>query len=288
MLIVGCRKGEVIAKKVARLLKAEYSSLQADKFPDNELHVRYNTNVKGKDVVLVQSFFGDVNDLLMEVVFAAYTAKDLKAKSVRLVATYFPYFRQDKRFKEGECISIEVVGKMLDKCLDEFIVVNPHLHRKKSLREIFKTKTKLLTTIDMIYDYLDKRARGDVIIGPDRESKQWIARLAKRLGSRFIILDKKRFNADKVAINSGKLRNLKGKNIVVVDDMVSTGHTLLEVAKHLKRAGANNILFVCTHGLFYNDSVNKIREYGKIVASNTVENKAAVLDVSKLIADNLR
>ncbi len=289
MLIIGCKRGVGIAKRVARRLNAEYSSLDVKKFPDNEIYVKFNTNLRGKDVVLVQSFFPEVNELLMEAIFAAYTARDLGARRVRLVATYFPYFRQDKRFNKGECISIEVIGKMLDKCLDEFIVINPHMHRKKSLSEIFRIKTRLLTTMDLIDAYLENKIDNSyVFIGPDKESRQWIERLAKRFHARSIILNKKRFNATKVRVDASRMRGLNGKNAVILDDMVSTGHTLLETARNLKRQGVNKIMFITTHGLFLNDSLEKLRNYGKVIATNTIDNKAARIDVSRLIAENLR
>ncbi len=288
MLIIGCSKGGEIARKVARRLKASYSELVVDKFPDNETYLMFNTNLKGRDVVLVQSFFPNVNDLLIEVILAAYTAKDLGAKKIRLVATYFPYFRQDKRFNSGECVSIEAIGKMVDRCFDEIIVINPHLHRKKSLRDVFKIKSRELKTTDLIHDYLEGKIDGNyVFVGPDRESGQWINKIARRFKAKAIVLEKTRFNASKVKVSNNKLDGLKGKNVVVYDDMVSTGHTLLETAKGLKKARIKKMLFVCTHGLFLNDSLDKLKKYGNVVSTNTVKNKAAKIDVSGLIADAL-
>ncbi len=288
MIIVGCSKGGEIAKRVARILKKEYSQLTVNKFPDDELYIKFETDIRDKDVVLVQSFYGDVNDLLIEVIFAAYTAKDLGARDVRLVASYFPYFRQDNRFNDGECISIEVIGKLLDNCVDEFIVINPHLHRKHSLNQVFNIKTKLLLTDDLIYQYLKGKTNGHVFVGPDGESSQWVCKIAEKLSSECIVLEKKRFNATKVSVDTSKLSSLKGKNVVVLDDMVSTGNTLIEAAKGLKKAGVKKILFITTHGLFLNDSLGRLRKYGEIVATNTVKNKAAKIDVSGLIADSLR
>lgn len=288
MIIIGCSKGREIAKIVARTLKKEYSQLTVKKFPDDELYIKFETDVKGKDVVLVQSFYGDVNDLLLEVLFAAHTARDLGAKNIKLAASYFPYFRQDYRFNAGECISIEVIGKLLDNCLDEFIVINPHLHRKHSLNQVFNIKTKLLVTDDLIFEYLKNKVKGYVFVGPDGESSQWVCKIAEKLNSECIVLEKKRFNATKVSVDTSNLGRLKGKNVVVLDDMVSTGNTLIEAAKGLKKAGVKKILFVTTHGLFLNDSLNKIKKYGQVIATNTVKNSVDKIDVSGLIADSLR
>ncbi|MCH8329209.1 MAG: ribose-phosphate diphosphokinase, partial [Nanoarchaeota archaeon] len=137
MIIIGCSKGTHLAGKIARKLKSPYSNLEVKKFPDGELKVRFTSNVHGKDVVLVQSFYGNVNDCIVEVIFAAETAKDLGAKKVFLAAPYFPYFRQDKRFKSGQCISIEVMARLMSKYFNKVFIIDPHLHRETKLSHLF-------------------------------------------------------------------------------------------------------------------------------------------------------
>src|SRR3989338_5704782 len=124
MIIIGCSGGRHIAAKIAKRLTKPYSELKVKRFPDSEVYVRYMGDVKGKDIVLVQSFYGCINDCVIEAIFAAETAKDLGAKSVALAAPYFAYLRQDSRFNAGECISIKAIGKLFSRYFNKIIVVD--------------------------------------------------------------------------------------------------------------------------------------------------------------------
>src|SRR3989338_10838538 len=145
MLVIGCSHGKHIAPKIAKLNAYPYSELEVTHFPDSEIKLRYKVDVKGKEVALVQSFYGNVNECVIEILFAAETARDLGAKKIILVAPYFPYLRQDKRFNPGECISLQTIAKNMDEDLDEICIIDPHLHREKTLKHIFKIKANKLT-----------------------------------------------------------------------------------------------------------------------------------------------
>src|SRR3989338_4972094 len=126
MIIIGCSHGRHLGNKIAKKLKAAYSGLEAKKFPDGEIKIRFLADVKGKDVALVQSFYCDsdwhINDSIVEAIFAAETAKELGAKRVILVAPYFPYLRQDERFKVGEGVSLKIISGLVDKYFDKIFV----------------------------------------------------------------------------------------------------------------------------------------------------------------------
>ena len=156
MIIISCSHGKHLAKKIANKLKKPYSQLEVKKFPDGEIYIRFLKNIKNKIVVLIQSFYDEINDNLIEVIFAAYTAKDLGAKKVFLVAPYFPYLRQDKRFKQGECINLKGTAKLIDNCIDKIFIIDPHLHRETALAHIFKTKSVKLTSNPFIASYIKK------------------------------------------------------------------------------------------------------------------------------------
>jgi ribose-phosphate pyrophosphokinase len=289
MIIIGCSKGKQIAKEVAKKLKKPYSKLKVKKFPDNELYVRFLTEIKGKKIVLFQSFYGNINDLLVEVIFAAYTAKELGARSVVLVAPYFPYFRQDTRFNQGECISIEVVGKIFNKCLNEIYIIDPHLHREKSLSHVFDIKAHRLSTDPLIADYIKKNIKNPLLVGPDIESYKWAEKSAKIIGCESVILRKNRISSRKVEVKINKKISLKDKNLVIVDDMISTGHTLLQTIKGLKKFKPKAIYCIAVHGIFVENALNKLRKASaKVVTSNTIPNSAVKIDVSRLIVEKLK
>ena len=244
--------------------------------------------MSNKNVVLVQSFYRSISDCIIEAIFAAKTAQELGAKKVVLVAPYFPYLRQDKRFHRGESISQKIMAGLIDKYFDAIHLMDPHLHRKNKLQKVFKIKSKKLTANSLIADYVKKQIKNPVIIGPDEESYKWAKNVANILGVNSFILNKKRYSSYHVEVRLNKKIDLKNKNAVIVDDIVSTGHTIIETAKILRKLGAKSIYCICVHGIFANDALNKLKKAGiKVVSTNTIPNKAAKIDVSGVISKNL-
>ena len=289
MIIIGCSNGKHLAEKIAKKLKAPYSELEVKKFPDGEIKIRFLSNVKGRVVVLVQSFYGAINDCVVEVIFAAETAKDLGAKKVLLMAPYFPYLRQDKRFKSGECISIEVIGKIMSRYLDKIFIIDPHLHRERTLSDIFSIKNEKLTANPYIADYIKKNIKNPLIVGPDWESYKWAQRVAKKIGCEHVILEKKRYSGRKVKVTLNKKIKIENKNIVFVDDIISTGNTIIEAVKNLRKLGAKKFNCIAVHGIFVENALEKLRKADvNVVTTNTIPNKVAKIDVSGLIAGALK
>ncbi len=288
MIIISCSNGKHLAKKVANRLKKPYSELSVEKFPDGELNLRFKTDVKNKKVVLVQSFYGDINDLIVEVLFAADTAKDLKAKSVSLVAPYFPYLRNDKRFRSGEAISLRVIADIMDKFLDEIYIIDPHLHREKTLGHIFKIKSHKLSACKKIADYIKKNIKKPLIIGPDWESYKWANKVASYINSESYIMGKKRISGRKVVVSFNKKIDVKGKNIVIIDDMISTGNTIIEAAKNLRKLGVKTITCICVHGIFAENALQKLNKAKiNVISTNTIPSAKSKIDVTDVIVEML-
>lgn len=289
MLIVSCSHGKHLGNAIAKKLGKKHLALIVDKFPDDELHIRFVSKLRNKDVVLVQSFYKNVSDCIVEVIFAAKTARDLGARKVTLVAPYFPYMRQDKRFHKGEAVSQRVIAGLMDKYFDAVYIMDPHLHRKNKLSNIFKIKSIRLTANPLIADYIEKNIKNPVIIGPDEESYKWAKSVAEMLGIESRILKKKRYSSYHVEVKLNKRIDLNNKSVVIVDDIVSTGHTILETIKILKRFGAKNIYCICVHGIFVNNALNKLNKAGiKVISTNTIPNKVAKIDVSGVISEILK
>lgn len=288
MIIVGLSKAKDLARKIARHLKAPYSELKSSHFPDGETNLRFMTEVKGKETVLVNSFHPQPNEAMIETIFAAETAKELGAKSVVLVVSYLAYMRQDKRFHPGECQSNKIMAKLMS-VADKIITVDPHLHRINSLNEIFKIKTVKLSANQAIADYIKKNIKNELIVGPDIESYQWAETIAEKIHLHAMVLKKKRYTAEVVRIKVKGNVDFKGKNVVIVDDMISTGHTIMEPAKQIKKKGAKKIYALCVHGLFVEGALEKMKKMGiEVLTTNTVENPAAKIDLSGVIAQALK
>tara|TARA_Y100000310_G_scaffold345846_1_gene471131 strand:+ start:25177 stop:26052 length:876 start_codon:yes stop_codon:yes gene_type:complete len=288
MLIISCSGGSHIGPKIARKLKAKHSKLFVEKFPDGELYLKYNVNLKKKKVVLVQSFYGNIQDQLMEVIFAAETAKDLGAKKVILVAPFFPYFRQDKRFHSGECISIKVIADIVDRSFDGVIVVDPHLHRQRDLHHVFAIKSKRLSANNKISEYIKKNIKDPILVGPDVESYKWAKKVGDKIGVESYIYKKKRYSSHHVKVKLNKKIDLKGRNVVIVDDMISTGHTMLETVYNLKRLKPKSISCICVHGIFIGKIIGLLKKEVNVVSSNTIYSKQSKIDVSGEICDALK
>lgn len=289
-IITTCGNSQKIAESIARKLKAKYSPLNISQFPDGDIYLKFNTDLKNKQLVIVQSFQPHSDMSLFDIIFAAETAKDLGAKKVILVAPYLSYMRQDKRFNPGEAVSSKIMAKLLNNSVDKIITIDPHLHRIPKLSKIFKIKNKTLTANPLIADYIKKHFKNEVVIGPDWESYQWAERIAKKIGVLATVLRKTRFSSRKVKVKMIKPIEIRNKNVVIVDDIISTGHTVAEAAKQAKKKGAKTVSAICVHGLFVENAVNKLKKAGvtKIISTNTIEHKTNKIDVSPLLIEELR
>lgn len=288
MLIISCSHGGHLGSRMAKKLRLHHSGIIVDKFPDNELRVKFNIDLKNQVVAMVQSFYGNISDCIIEVILAAKTAKELGARKIMLLAPYFPYMRQDKRFHSGEAISQEIIAELIGNHFDSVYLIDPHLHRTKKLENIFKIKSYNLTAASLIADYIKNNIKNPVIIGPDEESHKWAKNVAEILKADFRILKKMRYSSYHVKVKLDKKIDLKNKNAVIVDDIVSTGHTILETAKTLNSLGAKKIYCLCVHGIFADKALNRLNKAGiKIVSTNTIPSKAARIDVSGILGSSL-
>jgi ribose-phosphate pyrophosphokinase len=279
---------EQFARKLARRLKASYASLIADHFPDGELKLRIPLSVTGARVLLVHSFQPNPERALLQALFAIGACRQQGAKNVTLVAPYLGFLRQDKMFHPGEAMSNRIIAEALSRA-DRVVTMDPHLHRIKSLNQIFKTKTTTLTADGLIADALRKKHRNAIVMGPDGESSQWAADVAKQAGVDSVILKKKRYTATKVRVIVHSKIPLKGRNVVIVDDIISTGHTMLEPIKQLKKLGVRSVVCIGVHGVFANGALKKLRALGaKVEATNTIDNPVATIDVTGAFAEALR
>ena len=287
-VVISLSHGLHLGKNIASKLKAKHSELFMQKFPDDELRVRIETNVKGKEVYLVQSFYKEISDCLIETILAANTAKELGAKKIHLIAPYFPYLRQDKRFNSGEAVSQYIIAGLIDKCCDSVTILDPHLHRTKSLAEIFKAKTIKLTCNELIADYIKKNVKNAVCIGPDGESYKWAKFVGNMIGVESRVMTKTRYSSFHVEVKLNKPINLENKTVVIIDDIVSTGHTIIEASKLLRKMGAKKILCICVHAILVNDALKKFKkEKIELVSCNTIPNVKMKIDVSGMIGKSI-
>ena len=288
MLVIGCSGSHNLAKEIAKRLNANYADLVVDKFPDNEIRIRFSKSVKGGKVILVQSFYNNrysVNDKIVEVLFAAYTARELKAKKLFLVAPYLAYLREDKRFEKGESISAKIIAKLF-KIFDKVFIVEPHLHRFKKLKDFFPNAKKISVARE-ISDYIKKNFEDYILVGPDQESWQWVKDIAKYLPKPSVVVFKKeRIGPEKVRILKRKRKQKKKQEAIIIDDIISTGGTMLEAAKEAKKF-AKKICCLGIHGIFAKNSLSRLKKY-KVMSTNSIPSRVSKIDITESIVKELK
>jgi len=290
-IVLGGSASLYLAEKISRLLGAEFSPLVVRNFPDGETYVRIPVDVDGKRVALVQSMYRRPNEYLMEFVLAAKSLKELGATRVIGIIPYFPYTRQDSRFKPGEAVSARIVAELVEWAgVDSLITVDMHLHRFKSPSELFKVKVVNLSASGLLAKAAVEKfnLNNVVVVGPDEEAEQWASVAAKEIGAKHAVLTKERVGDEEVRVTGGV--NVGGRDALLVDDIVSTGGTLAEAAKHLLSMGARSVYAVCTHGILVSGAERKLYEAGisGFLFSDSVPSPYSEVSVAPIIAEALR
>jgi ribose-phosphate pyrophosphokinase len=290
MIVTSCGNSVTLAHKVATSLKIKFSPLTISSFPDGDIYLKFNTRLKGKTLIIINSFQPDSDTALFRCVVAAQTAKQLGAKKVILVAPYLAYMRQDTMFNYGESITSRIMANLLNQSIDVLITIDSHLHRYTSLKEIFKVPAKNLTANEVIGEYVQKKIKNPVIIGPDAESYQWAEVVASIAGCESSVFQKTRHSSRHVTEKMIKKIDMVGKNVVIVDDIISTGHTICEAAKKAMRSGAKSVTAIGVHGLLVEGAVAKMRKAGvsKVITTNCIEHETNKIDVASVLVDELK
>ncbi|MEM5790461.1 MAG: ribose-phosphate diphosphokinase [Candidatus Aenigmatarchaeota archaeon] len=273
-----------LARNIAKRLGAKFCRIEINYFPDNEVYIRFKENPKNKDIIIVHSLSENPNEKIIELLFSSLTAKELGAKRILGVIPYLAYMRQDKRFKKGECISAKILPKLIENSgIDAVFTLNPHLHRIKSLTEIFSIPVFELSCGKEIGEYIKKNFSGDwVLVGPDTESRNLIRNISETSGLDYIVLRKKRIGPKKVKILPSKIRISK-RNAIIIDDMTSTGETIIETIKELKKHGFKKFFCIVIH-LISEDFLIKVKKYCKAISTNSVQTKVSKIDVSEVFS----
>jgi len=291
-IILGGSSAQVLVIKVGRLLKASVLLPEIKRFPDGEKYVRITGDVNGKTVAVIQSFYHQPDEFLIEYFLMVDTLKDLGAKRVLGVVPYFAYARQDERFKPGEAVSFKIVTKLIEEVgTDEIYTVDTHLHRVEQLSEIFRIPAHNLTAVPLLAQYIKKNFEltNPIVIGPDEEAEQWAKVAAKELEAEYDVLEKERLGPSEVRIKTREL-DVKNRDIVIVDDIISTGGTMVEAIKMLKEHGAKNIIAACTHPILVQNALTKIYQAGAlaVIGTDTVPSSISFVSVAPVMAEALR
>jgi len=254
-------------------------------FPDGELYVRIDGDF-GDDAVIVGNAS---SDNFLRVAFLAGTARDLGARRVGLVAPYLAYMRQDSRFKPGEGVTASYFGRLLSSTVDWLVTVDPHLHRFDSLAGVYTIPTTIARAAPAIATWITASVEHPVLVGPDAESVQWVKAVAEHCGAPFLILEKTRRGDRDVSITSPD-GAWNGHTPVVIDDIVSTGQTMIEATRQLRAAGSAAPMCVGIHAVFADALHEALIGAGArgIVTCNTIPHATNQICIADPLADAVR
>lgn len=274
-----------MARNITRHLGAELGAFTVRHFPDGESYVRLLCDVEGQQAVVVCTLF-QPDDKILPLYYLSRLLKDSGAQSVTLVAPYLAYMRQDKVFNPGEAVTSEYFAALLSSAVDRLITIDPHLHRHVSMSEIYTIPCKAIHAAQLVSDWIRQNVVNPVLIGPDSESEQWVSEVAAKAGAPFLILEKVRHGDHDVDVSKPVVEPYSNHTPVLVDDIISTAHTMIETVGHLRVAGMAAPVCIGVHPVFAGNAYDDLVGAGaaEVVSCNTIQHSSNRIDVSELLA----
>ena len=269
-------------------LDIELGNVLIRHFPDGESYVRVESDCRDRDII-IQCTLTEPDARILPLFFLADTARELGARSVGLIAPYLAYMRQDKRFQVGESVSSRLFAQYLSARFDWLLTVDPHLHRFHALEDLYGIPCRVIHAAPALTSYIAQAIPNALLIGPDSESEQWVSAIAKMGDMPYQVLQKERRGDRDVSVSIPETSRWKHHTPVLIDDMISTGQTLIETIGHLKSAGLNAPICVSVHGLFSESADVRIMAAGaaRIVTTNSIVHRTNAIDLAPLIAEAL-
>ncbi len=266
--------------------------MEVRKFPDGETYIRIPVDVRGKGIIYVNSLQPHPNESLVETLLTLDAVRSQGAQEVIAVIPYMSYARQDEMFSSGEAVSVWTVGSLFRALkLDHVLTVDMHLHRIKEPERVFGSAFTNITGVHEISRFVRTNLtyRDRVVVGPDEESEQWAGVLSGELGVPYVVLEKRRISGTEVRIYEKEV-DVKGRDVIIVDDIISTGGTIIEAVKLLRQRGANRIAVTAVHPLLVGDAYHRLRELDLEVmaGTDTVLSPISVISIAPAIAGKLK
>ena len=283
--IISGKTSENLAKKLSKKIKANLVKSEIRVFPDGESKITLIGKISKKKSIVLQSIYPPVDTNLVQVLSLITKAKE-NSSEVIAVIPYMGYARQDREFLPGEIVTMKVLGKLFKSAgASKIIVVD--IHSSIGLKH-FSIKTKNVTAIPDLVGFFKKLSlKNPLVVSPDQGGKERAKKFAKEFNSDYIALEKTRDRkTGKVKIKTKNLEEVENRDLILVDDIISTGGSIIKATQFLKKQKCKRIYVACTHALLMNDAENKIKKAGvtRIISKNTIPGKTSKVDASKAIA----
>ena len=276
------------ARNLAEQLHLDYRQVDIHHFPDGESKLQLPATLAAH-LVICQTL-DRPNQKLVELMLAAAAARETGAKTITLVAPYLCYMRQDKAFQPGEVISQKVIGRFLADYFDAVVTVDAHLHRIKQLSQAIPLQSALnLNATAAMGQFLRDNCRQPLLVGPDAESEQWVAAIAREARLDYCIAQKNRLGDKHVDIRLPEYE-FAGRDVVLIDDVASTGHTLEKAATELISRAVASVSVLVTHALFADDACSRLEQAGvkNIWSCDSIPHSSNCLSLAPVLAAGLQ
>ncbi|MDE1769216.1 MAG: ribose-phosphate diphosphokinase [Thaumarchaeota archaeon] len=285
--VIGGTSSEDLAKKIAKKLKSKFIKCELRVFPDGESKITLEGTPNGK-VIVVQSIYPPVDSNLIRALALVSQARKFSSQ-VYVVIPYLGYARQDRAFLPGEIITMDLVAKMFKAAgASKIIVVD--IHSMIALDHLLIPATNVTAVGELVKYFKTLKLKDPLVVSPDKGGIERAKNFAKSFDTNFIYLDKHRDRkTGEVTIKSTNHHEVKGRDLIIVDDMISTGGSIMKAAQYLKKQKCGKVYACCTHALLIGDAEKKIKKAGvtKIISTNSVPCKTNNVDISPVIVKAL-
>ena len=279
MLIVSGSNSQDLAHRVSKLTNSKLVRTEFKKFPDGEIYVKLNNDVEGEDVFLINTQ-NNQNDSIIETIIMCDALNDEGARSINLVAPYLAYARQDKKFNKGESISIRAFAKIYSNICDSIFTINPH---ETHIESFFDIPFMYGDAVPELAKYVQNKLNNPVVLSPDKGAIELAKTASEILNCEYDYLEKTRISPTEINIAPKNL-DVNGRDVLIVDDIISTGGTMATAIGMLKEQGAKRVIASCVHPVLIGDALNKLYVGG---ADEVVGTDSFLSEVSKVSVDNI-
>lgn len=287
-LILPMPGNEAFAADLAAEGVGRLAAIETRRFPDGETYLRLLTSVAGCDVDIVATLAGPDPDFL-RLAFAADAVRAQGARAVRLVAPYLAYMRQDKAFNSGEAVTSDTFARLISTLFDGLVTVDPHLHRRAALSELYTIPAAAVQAAPVLADWIAAEVPRPLLIGPDLESAQWVQAIAEKISAPWAVMEKTRRGDYDVSVT---LPDLAGHAIctpVLIDDIASSGRTMVAAANLLAARGMAKPVCAVVHALFAGDAHARIEAIAaRVVSCDTVPHPSNQIHLAGPVAAAIR
>jgi ribose-phosphate pyrophosphokinase len=279
---------ETIGHALTEDLSGERGELVIRRFPDRETYVRVLSAVEGRDTALVCSL-DRPDDKLVALYLLASTLRERGARRIVLVVPYLAYMRQDCAFNDGEAVSAKHVARWVSGFIDGLVTVDPHLHRIHDLCEIYRVPCATLHAAPLLARWVHEHVAKPLLIGPDSESRQWVADVARDAECPYVVLEKIRYGDRDVEVKTPDLAAYRDRTPVLIDDVIASGRTLVAAAAKLRAAGLPPSVCAAVHAVFADDAYDALRKAGvaQIVTADAITHPTNGIALHTLLAPAL-